>query len=74
VAVIDTEVSGRWFSDQAELHAGDLMATLAVTRRHDLTDAQWAALEPLLLLRNELDPDGAPVLAEPECQPSSPSR
>jgi transposase len=22
--------------------------TLAVTRRHDLTDAQWAALEPLL--------------------------
>ncbi|WP_139218050.1 transposase, partial [Xiangella phaseoli] len=24
------------------------MATLAVTRRHDLTDGQWAALEPLL--------------------------
>ena len=24
------------------------MATLAVTRRHDLTDAQWAALAPLL--------------------------
>ncbi|WP_446218628.1 IS5 family transposase [Micromonospora sp. IBHARD004] len=24
------------------------MATVAVTRRHDLTDAQWAALEPLL--------------------------
>ena len=24
------------------------MATLAVTRRFDLTDAQWAALEPLL--------------------------
>lgn len=24
------------------------MDTLAVTRRHDLTDAQWAALEPLL--------------------------
>lgn len=24
------------------------MTTLAVTRRHDLTDAQWAALEPLL--------------------------
>ncbi|WP_144128389.1 IS5 family transposase, partial [Catellatospora sichuanensis] len=24
------------------------MATLAVTRRHDLTDAQWAVLEPLL--------------------------
>jgi len=27
---------------------GDLVDTLAVTRRHDLTDAQWAALEPLL--------------------------
>jgi transposase len=24
------------------------VATLAVTRRHDLTDVQWAALEPLL--------------------------
>ncbi|GAA3945274.1 hypothetical protein GCM10022629_65960 [Amorphoplanes auranticolor] len=24
------------------------MATLAVTRRHDLTDAQWAVLAPLL--------------------------
>ncbi|MGW0485013.1 transposase, partial [Nonomuraea sp. NPDC003214] len=24
------------------------MATLAVTRRFDLTDAQWARLEPLL--------------------------
>lgn len=24
------------------------MATVAVTRRHDLTDTQWAALEPLL--------------------------
>lgn len=27
---------------------GDLVDTLAVTRRHDLTDAEWAALEPLL--------------------------
>ena len=26
------------------------MTTLAVTRRHDLTDVQWAALEPLLPL------------------------
>ncbi|SCG71488.1 transposase, partial [Micromonospora halophytica] len=24
------------------------MASVAATRRHDLTDAQWAALEPLL--------------------------
>jgi transposase len=27
---------------------GDLVDTLAVTRRFDLTDAQWAVLEPLL--------------------------
>jgi transposase len=27
---------------------GDLVATLAVTRRHDLTDGQWAVLQPLL--------------------------
>src|ERR1044071_1150351 len=27
---------------------GDLVDTLAVTRRFDLTDAQWALLEPLL--------------------------
>ena len=30
------------------------MATLAVTRRHDLTDAQWAVLEPLLPRRRRL--------------------
>lgn len=42
------EVSGRWFSDQAELHTGDLVASVAVTRRSDLTDAQWARLESLL--------------------------
>jgi transposase len=29
-------------------NTGDLVATVAVTRRHDLTDAQWAALMPLL--------------------------
>ncbi|MFC4088749.1 MULTISPECIES: transposase [Micromonospora] len=27
---------------------GDLVDTLAVTRRFDLTDVQWAVLEPLL--------------------------
>jgi transposase len=27
---------------------GDLVATIPATRRHDLTDGQWAALEPLL--------------------------
>lgn len=27
---------------------GDLVTSVAVTRRHDLTDAQWAVLEPLL--------------------------
>jgi transposase len=26
----------------------DLVATVAVTRQHDLTDAQWAVLAPLL--------------------------
>ncbi|TWJ21158.1 putative transposase of IS4/5 family DUF4096 [Micromonospora endolithica] len=30
------------------LNAGDLVASIAVTRRHDLTDAQWAVLAPLL--------------------------
>ncbi|GAA3017568.1 IS5 family transposase [Streptosporangium longisporum] len=30
------------------LHTGDLVTTLAVTRRFDLTDEQWAALQPLL--------------------------
>jgi transposase len=30
------------------LNTGDLVDTIAVTRRFDLTDAQWARLEPLL--------------------------
>lgn len=43
------EVSGRRFIDQDELNiTGDLVDTLAVAGRHDLTDAQWAVLEPLL--------------------------
>ena len=43
------EVSGRWFFDQEEPQtAGDLVDTIAVTGRFDLTDAQWAVLEPLL--------------------------
>jgi len=43
------EVSGRWFISEEEDHlCGDLVATLAVTGRADLTDAQWAALGPLL--------------------------
>ena len=42
------EVSGRSFSDQAERISGDLVDTIAVTRRFDLSDAQWARLEPLL--------------------------
>jgi hypothetical protein len=40
--------SGSWFNDQEEPASGDLVATIAVTRRFDLTDAQWTALEPLL--------------------------
>lgn len=44
-----SEVSGRRFIDQEELETtGDLVDTLAVTRRFDLTDAQWAVLESLL--------------------------
>ncbi|MEV6071924.1 IS5 family transposase [Nocardia sp. NPDC052001] len=42
------EVSGRRFSDQAELHTGDLVASVAGAGRADLTDAQWARLVPLL--------------------------
>src|SRR5215471_8154672 len=44
------EVSGRWFiSEEEEDHlCGDLVATLAVMGRADLTGAQWAVLEPLL--------------------------
>jgi transposase len=43
-----SEVSGRWCIDQEAHPSGDLVATVTVTRRHDLTDAQWAALQPLL--------------------------
>ena len=35
-------------STKKNLNTGDLVATLAVTRRLDLTDEQWARLEPLL--------------------------
>jgi transposase len=42
------EVSGRWFIDQEEPESGDLVATIPVTRRFDLTDRQWAVLAPLL--------------------------
>jgi transposase len=43
------EVSGRGFIDEEEPETtGDLVATLAVTRRFDLSDGQWAVLEPLL--------------------------
>lgn len=44
------EVSGRWFIDEEDHQSGDLMATVAVPGRHDLTDAQWAVLQPLLPL------------------------
>ena len=54
VSVIgDGEVSGRWFNDEEDHLHGDLVATLAVTGRADLTDAQWAVLEPLLPTRQE---------------------
>jgi transposase len=35
-------------STKKNLNTGDLVDTLAVTRRFDLTDEQWAVLEPLL--------------------------
>lgn len=35
-------------STKKSLNTGDLVATLAVTRRLDLADEQWARLEPLL--------------------------
>jgi transposase len=34
--------------DQEDQSSGDLVATLAVTGRFDLSDAQWAVLGPLL--------------------------
>jgi hypothetical protein len=42
------EVSGRSIIDQDDQDTGDLVASVAVTGRFDLTDAQWAVLEPLL--------------------------
>ena len=42
------EVSGKWFVDETNLNTGDLVTSVAVTGRADLTDAQWARLEPLL--------------------------
>ncbi len=36
------------WSTKTNLNTGDLVDTLAVTRRHDLTDAQWAVVEALL--------------------------
>ena len=35
-------------STKKNLNTGDLVNTLAVTGRFDLTDAHWATLEPLL--------------------------
>jgi len=42
------EVSGRWVNDQEDLTTGDLVGTVPAGARHDLTDAQWRLLEPLL--------------------------
>ena len=43
-----SEISGRGLIDRENLYAGDLVATLAVTRRFDRTDAHSARLVPLL--------------------------
>lgn len=42
------EVSGRWFVYQDEPNTGDLVTSVAASRRADLTDEQWAAIEPML--------------------------
>jgi transposase len=42
------------FFDQEVRSSGDLVPRVAVTRRYDLTDAQWAVLEPLLPRPNKL--------------------
>ena len=42
------EVSGRWVNDEEDHLYGDLVATLAVSGRADLTDAQWEIIEPML--------------------------
>jgi transposase len=42
------EVSGRSIIDQDDQDTGDLVASVAVIGRADLTDAQWAVLEALL--------------------------
>jgi transposase len=43
-----SEVSGTWYLDQEDQPSGDLVTTIPVTGRFDLTDTQWAILEPLL--------------------------
>jgi transposase len=42
------EVSGRWINDEEDHLSGDLVGTVPAGARHDLTDAQWDVLEPLL--------------------------
>jgi hypothetical protein len=44
--VVRSPVEGS--STKKNLRPGDLLATLAVTRRFDLTDEQWPRLAPLL--------------------------
>jgi hypothetical protein len=52
--VVPVDVHGmvvidKWLSDQPKPETtGDLVSTPAVTRRHDLSDVHWAALEVLL--------------------------
>jgi len=43
-----SEVSGSWYFDEEDQPSGDLVITIPVTGRHDLTDTQWAMLAPLL--------------------------
>ena len=49
-----SEVSGIWWVIDQDAHhlRGDLVPTVPVTGRADLTDAQWTVLEPLLPRRS----------------------
>ena len=45
---IDSEISGKGVSTKKHTIPGDLVDAIPFASRHDLTDEQWAVLEPLL--------------------------
>lgn len=52
------EVSGRWINDQEDHRHGDLVGSLSIGARKDLTDRQWRIMESLLPRRRRT---GRPV-------------